>query len=36
MRNQSIETNPELTQMLGLGDMGIKTVIITLLHAFKN
>lgn len=35
-KEKSIETNPELPQMLELADRNIKTVIITLLCAFKN
>lgn len=35
-RNRSIETNPELGQMLELADRHIKAVIITVFHLFRS
>lgn len=34
-KNWSIETDPELTQMLELADNDIKTVIIAVVYIFK-
>lgn len=34
--NDSIKTDPELTQMLELADKDVKTVLVTLFHMFKK
>lgn len=36
MENQSTETNPDLKQMLKLGDKDIKTAVITVFFTFKK
>lgn len=35
-KNQSIENNPEKTQMTELADKDIKTLIINIFHMFKK
>lgn len=35
-KNRSIETYPEITQMMGLRDIDIKTIIITTFHMCKK
>ena len=35
-KNQSTETNSNLTQMLKLGDKNIKTLVITVFLMYKN